>query len=63
MSQNITNSRLARPQQHEIDFVLFCVCPRSVVQKHLNPNPDEVSGVQWVSKPALVDGMKEGLWR
>ena len=48
------------PHQHEVDYVLFLTVDSSTLT--LAPNPEEVSGVKWVSKSELITGMKTGLW-
>ena len=39
--------------EHEIDYVLVCRARRELVDGLLEPNPEEVDGVMWVSRDRL----------
>jgi len=56
----ITHGPEAPWGEHEVDYVLFCMVDRATLK--ITPNPEEVSGVKWVSKSELITGMKTGLW-
>jgi len=48
--------------EHEIDYVLFLAIPDAKNTLTIKPHPDEVDDVQWVTREALVEQMKHGLW-
>jgi len=45
--------------EHEIDYVLFYTIPNKAAIQEMNPHPDEVDAVKWVTKTQLVDMMND----
>jgi hypothetical protein len=48
--------------EHEIDYVLFISIHDAKHALIINPDPDEVSDTQWVTREDLISNMKVGLW-
>jgi len=53
----VTHGKESPWGEHEIDYVLLARVPRSSLT--INPNPEEVDYVKWVSQSELVEAMKE----
>mmetsp|Transcript_3765 Transcript_3765/g.5438 ORF Transcript_3765/g.5438 Transcript_3765/m.5438 type:complete len:793 (+) Transcript_3765:56-2434(+) len=45
--------------EHEIDYVLFYTIPNKSVMPELDPHPDEVDAVKWVTKTKLIEMMND----
>jgi len=46
--------------EHEIDYILIAQVRRASIT--LNPNPEEVDDIMWVSNEKLKIAMQQGLW-
>ncbi|GMH68559.1 hypothetical protein TrST_g11984 [Triparma strigata] len=60
-SDSVTHGPLSPWGEHEIDYVLFYqLKPSEVIT--INPNPEEVSEIKWVTPTELKNSLKTGLW-
>jgi len=59
-ADTVTHGKESPWGEHEIDYVLFIQVEQSKLT--INPHPDEVDAIKWVSKEQLIEEMKVGLW-